>query len=49
MADKYKCPHCNVSMSTSVKLTTPPTHKCQKRANRLLPLVQVETKEKTPK
>lgn len=36
-------------MSTSVKLSVPPTHKCQKRANRLLPLVQVETKEKTPK
>jgi hypothetical protein len=46
--EKYECPACKVSMSTSIKLTVPPTHKCAKKANRMLPLVLVETKEKTP-
>jgi len=48
MADKYRCPHCKVSMGTSIKLSTPPTHKCQKRAGRVLPLEPVEKPQPEP-
>lgn len=49
MTEKYYCPSCNVSMGTSIKLSTPPIHKCQKKANRMIPLVPVEeTKEEPP-
>jgi hypothetical protein len=41
---KYICKACGVSLSTGLTLTTPPVHKCHKRANRVLELeVQDET------
>jgi hypothetical protein len=36
-------------MSTNLSLSTPPVHKCQKKANRVIPLELVEkTKEEPP-
>lgn len=48
MSYKYECPSCKVAMSTNLSLSTPPVHKCQKKANRVVPLTLIEDKEKTP-
>jgi hypothetical protein len=34
----WHCPSCNVHIEVGVKIYTAPIHKCQKRANRVIPL-----------
>jgi hypothetical protein len=41
---RYHCPSCGTSLGVLVQLTTPPVHKCVKKANRLVPLVPVDAK-----
>ena len=47
-AYKYQCPSCKVAMSTTINLSSPPVHKCRKKANRVVSLVLIDDKEKTP-
>ena len=35
---KWQCSACEAKVSIGVGVNVPPTHRCQKRANRLLPL-----------
>lgn len=38
---KWQCPHCLVSMVTSVVIYEAPTHWCKKRLRKIFPLEQV--------
>jgi len=38
----WRCPHCGVHVDTFVTLPEPPTHKCPKRANRVIQLQREE-------
>lgn len=40
-SSKWQCPSCLVSIGVEVKISQPPTHRCQKRGNRSYPLEQV--------
>lgn len=35
---KWKCPTCNVSIKINIGINEPPTHPCQKKLKRVLPL-----------
>lgn len=48
MNDKYRCPDCKVSVVVGVPLTTAPTHKCAKHANKVRELALVGAQKKPP-
>lgn len=39
----YQCPECLMSLSTGIKLTALPSHKCPAKKDRLINMPQVET------
>lgn len=41
----WHCPKCKVRITTFVKVTSPPTHRCQKAANQPKPLQEKEQTE----
>lgn len=40
----WRCPHCRVHVDTFVTLPEPPTHKCPRKANKVIRLEREEDK-----